>query len=100
MKYLLLLGALSAAAFGADFKGWFSDAACGVNNASSEKARRECAESCIKAGNAVVFVTEADQKVYKVTGDVKALDYIMNKVVVSGELKGDTLKITKVAKAD
>ena len=100
MKATFLLLALSASMFGADYKGWFSDDSCGAGNASSDKDRRDCAERCLKGGSAAVFVTEGDGKVYKVAGSVKPLDYIQNKVKVSGTLKGDTLTITKVEKAD
>jgi hypothetical protein len=86
--------------FATDYKGWFSDESCGAGNASSDKDRRECAERCIKNGAQPVFVTEGDGKIFKVAGNVKALDHIMNKVKVSGTLKGDTLTITKVEKTD
>ena len=100
MKATFLLLALSASMFGAEYKGWFSDESCGAGNASSEKDRRECAERCIKGGSPAVFVTEGDGKVYKIAGKVKALDFINNKVKVSGKLTGDTLTIEKVEKAD
>ncbi len=98
MKATFLLLALSASMFAADYKGWFSDESCGAGNASSEKDRRECAERCIKNGAAPVFVTEGDGKVYKIAGNVKPLEFINDKVQVTGTLKGDTLTIAKVEK--
>ena len=80
--------------------GWISDASCGASNASSKAESRECAERCIKDGAAAVFVSEADQKVYKIADKSKVLAHVKHKVKISGEVKGDTLSITEIKKAD
>jgi hypothetical protein len=89
----------AAVASGATMTGWISDASCGVANAKGDAEARECAKSCIKNGSAPVFVSDADQKVYKLAGkDVKAhMDY---KVKVTGDVKGGTITVQDIRKAD
>jgi hypothetical protein len=81
--------------------GWISDASCGSGNGNGEAASRDCAKRCINGGAAPVFVSEADQKVYKLDGGggdaaKKHLDY---KVKVTGDVKGDTIKVSEIKKA-
>ena len=78
--------------------GWISDASCGASNANGEAASRDCAKRCINGGAAAVFVSEADQKVYKLEGGdaKKHVDY---KVKVTGDVKGDTIKVSEIKKA-
>lgn len=79
--------------------GWVSDSMCGASNGNGSAESRKCAKDCIKNGSSAVFVTEKDQKVYKLAGkDVKPM--IDHKVTISGELKGDTFTVTDVKKAD
>ena len=93
----LLLGCLFSYALpAATYTGWVSDATCGAGNASSKAEARSCAESCIKGGAAPVFVTEGDQKVYKIADAAKVKNHLKGKVRVTGTLKGDTLTITQV----
>ena len=91
--------AISASA-ATTMKGWISDASCGSGNASSKAESRECAERCLKGGAPAVFVSEADQKVYKVADTKKVLDHVKYKVAVTGDVKGDTLTITEIKKAE
>jgi hypothetical protein len=46
-----------------------------------------------------VFVSEADQKVYKLSDATKASAHLKGKVKVSGTVKGDTLTITDIKDA-
>ena len=79
--------------------GWISDASCGASNASGSAESRECANRCIKSGAAPVFVNEADQKVYKLTGKGVAKQHLDHKVKIKGEVKGDTITVTEIEKA-
>jgi hypothetical protein len=90
----------AAAAVAATMTGWISDSNCGAGNASAAKESRECAERCIKSGAAPVFVTENDGKVYRIAGDVKALDHIQHKVQIIGDVKGDTITVKEIKKQD
>ena len=80
--------------------GGISDASCGASNAGAKKESRECAERCIKSGAPAVFVSEADNKVYKIAGNAKPLDHIQHKVQVTGDVKGDTITVKEIKKAD
>ena len=94
----LFAGAVLAA--GADLKGWISDASCGASNANSTAASRECAKNCIKNGADAVFVTDGDNKVYKIAGKADVKAHLDGKVKVKGEVKGDTITIQEIAKAE
>jgi len=89
----------TALASGASMTGFISDSSCGASNGNGSAASRECAKNCINNGAAPVFVSEKDQKVYKLAGkEVKAhLDY---KVRITGEVNGDTITVTEIKKAD
>ena len=89
----------TALASGATMTGYISDSQCGVSNGNGSKESRTCAKDCIKNGASPVFVSEKDQKVYKLAGkDVKShLDY---KVTITGDVKGDTITVADVQKAD
>ena len=89
-----------AAAVAGPMTGWISDASCGASNASAEKASRECAERCIKSGAPAVFVSDADQKVYKIAGNVKVADHLQHKVQIDGDVKGDTITVKEIKKAN
>ena len=89
-----------AAATAAPMTGWISDASCGASNASGEKGSRECAERCIKNGAPAVFVSDGDQKVYKIAGNVKVTDHLQHKVQINGDVKGDTITVKEIKKAN
>lgn len=99
MRRLILASICTLPLLAGEFKGWISDSSCGVGNASAKAENRDCAESCLKNGAKPVLVTDGDQKVLKLDGgDVKG--HIRHKVKITGELKGDTLKVAKIEKAD
>jgi hypothetical protein len=87
-------------AVGADLTGWISDASCGASNANSSAASRECAKNCIKNGADPVFVTDGENKVYKISGKVDVKAHIDGKVKVKGDVKGDTITIEEIQKAE
>ena len=76
--------------------GWISDSACGTSNAGAAQAQRDCAKRCLDSGENAVFVSDGDQKVYKLTGAPDAKDHVKTKVRVSGTIDGDTLKVSKL----
>jgi hypothetical protein len=93
-----LLGAalLSSSAAAAEMTGWISDSTCGAGNASSKESARECAQRCLEGGAEAVFVSEADQKVYKLSDQVEAKKHVKGKVKVTGTVSGDKLTISKI----
>jgi hypothetical protein len=96
---LLSGGLLLTAASAAELTGWISDSNCGAGNASSKASARTCAERCIKEGAAPVFVSESDQKVYKLSDAAKANAHLKGKVKITGAIKGDTITITDIKDA-
>jgi hypothetical protein len=99
-SYIAITYMTVAAAAAGPMTGWISDASCGAGNASAEKASRECAERCIKSGAPAVFVNDADQKVYKIAGNVKVTDHLQHKVQINGDVKGDTVTVKEIKKAE
>jgi hypothetical protein len=100
---LLTLGALSALA--GEMTGYLSDEKCAMagSKASSAKewikpeAFESCVQKCVKAGSAVVFVTE-DNKILKIDADSmkKITPHLGHKVVVNGATDGGTLKVESI----
>jgi hypothetical protein len=83
----------------ASMVGWISDASCGASNGKGDAASRECTKRCIEGGAAAVFVSEADQKVYKLNGNVDTKKHLDYKVQVNGDVQGDTIKVKEIKKA-
>lgn len=99
MKRTILLSlSLAFASFAGEWTGYISDAACGAANANDTAASKECAKNCVKGGSAPVFVT--DGKVIKIADPKKVMNFVGDKVKVSGKLEKDTLSVEKIAKAD
>ncbi|HYP14390.1 MAG TPA: hypothetical protein VEQ63_10745, partial [Bryobacteraceae bacterium] len=71
----------------ASMTGWISDASCGASNAKAAKEARECTETCLKNGAAPVFVSDGDNKVYKLAGTTDQVkNHLKHKVKVTGDL--------------
>jgi hypothetical protein len=99
----LILGAITIAlAVGSgtiaaqdNWTGVISDSMCGLKHANGDRA---CTEACMKKGASHVFVS--GDKVYKLV-DAKKLvaGHEGHKVQLTGELKGDTITVTKLGMA-
>ena len=99
MKKLGLLFAFTAAAFGAEWTGYISDAKCGAKHSDGSPASVACVKGCIKGGSAAVFVV--DGKVLKLANASKVGEELYGlKVKITGSLEGDTVTIGSIAKAD
>lgn len=96
VSFLLTAGSVLAGTL----TGWISDASCGAANASAKAEARECAKACIKNGNAPVFVSDKDGKVYKIAGKADAKAHLDYKVNVAGDVNGDTITVREIRKAD
>ena len=93
MKWLAVASMLCGTAMAADYKGYIIDQSCA--NDSSMKGNEACARKCIKKGSPAVLLT-ADEKVYKLDDQSKVVDHAGQKVVVSGTLDGDTIKVDAI----
>jgi hypothetical protein len=99
MKRLLLasvfvLAFVALSAFAEQLTGVFTCSKCRHTDASAAN----CAKTCIKNGVAPIFIT-TDGKAYKIANTDKVGDRILEKVTVTGDVKGDTLTIESVESA-
>ena len=97
----LALSASSAAA--AEWKGTISDAMCAAKHSADEHggkttSHRDCVEKCVNGGGKYVFVSEKDKKVYKIANqDFAGLKtHAAHEVVLTGEMKDDTITVSKI----
>lgn len=88
-----MLFGLAASSLAADFKGFVQDESCSTKPAM--KGNAECAEKCIKGGQAAVLVTP-DGKIYKIAEQDKITAHAGHNVTITGNLKGDTISVEKV----
>jgi Protein of unknown function (DUF5818) len=93
MRGLILWAALSIAGMAADFSGYVIDETCAGKPAM--KGNEACARKCLKGGAPAVLLT-ADAKVYKLDDQAKAVEHAGHKVIVTGKLEGDTIKIENI----
>ena len=91
LKKLLIVGALaSISAMAADWTGYIVDKSCAGKKAMW--GNEACAKSCIKRGDAAVFVTE-DGKVYQIANQNKVTDVAGKKVTLTGKMDGETITV-------
>jgi hypothetical protein len=93
MTAALLVCGLAATGMAADFTGFVEDTACSTK--AGMKNNAECAQKCIKGGDAAVLVTP-DGKIYKIADQDKIVAHAGHNVTITGDLKGDTISVTKV----
>jgi hypothetical protein len=103
MKALFIVGAMSllsaAGAFAGDqtWIGAISDKMCGADHKKmgGKMSGRECTQACAKGGAPYVLVS--DGKVYQLTNhDADLRTHAGHTVNLTGELKGDTIRISKI----
>ena len=84
--------------------GMISDSACGASHAKmieghkeAKMTERDCTLACVKAGGKFVFVSGG--KVYTVANQKLAAltDHAGETVSVTGDVKGDTITVSKVS---
>jgi hypothetical protein len=78
-----------------EWVGWITDRKCALSGQFTGDKHKACAE----AGQPLVFVNEADRKIYTLSDHAKALDLIGQKVLVRGEMKGDAIEVRLVEPA-
>jgi hypothetical protein len=96
------LGAFAGAA-SKTMDGMISDSACGTSHAKmiqehkeAKMTDRDCTLACVKAGGNFVFVSEG--KVYNVANQKLAAlsEHAGETVSLTGDIKGDTITVSKV----
>jgi len=90
---LTLVASLAAAP--QKLTGVLTDSMCVRKHMMSGVSAAECVRECVKGGAKYVLVVNG--KVYELQGDQKKLyDLAGQKIVVTGEVKGDKLSITAI----
>jgi hypothetical protein len=74
------------------WSGWITDQKCAASGKYAGTEHRKCVES----GAAVVFVNDADKKIYMVSDPDKVKAHIGEKVTLQGTAKGETLEVETV----
>ena len=96
MMVAFVLALFAMTMMGAEWKGAISESGCGLKHADG--GAEKCVTSCVKRGAAPVFVT--DGKVIKIANADKVMDFLGQKVTVSGKLADDTVTVESIKKAD
>jgi hypothetical protein len=84
------------------WKGKISDAMCGAKHAEGEHGTkkmtdRQCVEACVKGGEKYVFVSDGDKVLTIANQDFDGLKvHAGHEVMLTGDLKGDTITVTKI----
>jgi hypothetical protein len=93
MSIVLVASALAFAGDGS-WTGYITDSKCGVKGV--HEGAEECTAKCMKAGAKLVFVNDADKKVYAIADQDKASAHAGHHVAVKGSVEGDTLTIASI----
>jgi hypothetical protein len=95
-KLSLAFGVLSLFAVNAMADSWegvISDAKCG--KAHAEKLNEKCVQSCVKGGQAAVFVT-SEGKVLKIHNPEAVAEHLGHKVTLTGKLMDGAVHVDSV----
>ncbi len=90
MLVLLSIGALAAGEKGT-WTGWVSDAKCGA------KVDAACAKKCAEAGQALVFVNDADKSVLAVSNPEVLKGHEGHHIKVNGTVANNSLTISSMS---
>jgi len=92
----LFVAVFAMTALAGEWTGYISDSHCGAKHTDGSQAAVNCVKSCVKGGQAPVFVT-ADNRVVKISNpDAVKESQLGKKVKISGELKEDKLTINSI----
>lgn len=86
----------SMSAMAEKWTGTISDAKCSMAHADPTAKSIACVESCVKGGQAPVFVV--DGKVLKIdaASKEKVMSHLGHKVMITGKLTGDSVMVKSV----
>ncbi len=98
---LLVAVMVAGSGFADERVGWISDEKCANAGKARSADHAQCAQSCVKDGQAIVFVDEQTGRVAKVTNPDKLTDFVGKKVTIVGELLGPgEVEISSVKASD
>jgi hypothetical protein len=95
----LVVAPIAAAAAGTagSWNGWITDDKCGAKGANA--AHKDCAGKCLEKGAKLVFVNDADKKIYKLDKQDVAKQHIGHEVTVKGTATGDSIAVDSIEPA-
>jgi hypothetical protein len=95
--FIVSTASLATAATDQTWSGTISDKMCGANHQAmqSKQSDRDCTLACSRDGTPYVLVSGG--KVYQLSGhDADLKTHAGHAVAISGELKGGTIRVSKV----
>ena len=94
---LMLVAALSTGCLLAEqWTGWVADQKCAkAGNFTGAQHQK-----CVSEGQPVVFVNEADKKIFLVNDQEKLKELVGKKVTLNGEMKSGTIEVASAAAAE
>jgi hypothetical protein len=101
MKRLGFTAALFAmGAFAETWTGTITDANCGAKHVDASEKSQACAKACVKRGAAAVLVVGDKVMKFDDSSKAKVADLVGQKVVVTGDLKDDTVTVATIKAAE
>ena len=94
---ILLVAAVLAFAGDGSWTGYITDSKCGAK--AAHEGAEECTVKCMKEGAKLVFVNDADKKVYAIADQDKVTPHAGHHVAVKGSVEGDTLTVASIEMA-
>jgi hypothetical protein len=94
-KLVFAFSVIAATMLAGEFKGVISETKCGAAHTDGSEKSINCIKACVKAGAKPVLVGEGG-KIYKLSDPTKVDAHLGHKVVVTGDLKDDTITIASV----
>jgi hypothetical protein len=91
---VVLIASALAFAGGGSWTGYIVDDKCGVK--AAHEGAEDCTAKCVKQGAKLVFVNDADKKVYTIADQDKVSAHAGHHVAVKGSVEGDTLTVASV----
>ncbi len=92
---------IAGSGLAAERVGWVTDEKCANAGKATNADHAQCAQTCIKGGEAIVFFDEASGRVVKVKNPDKVKDFVGEKVTIVGELVGaEEVEIRSVQASD
>ena len=81
---------------GKELVGWIADEKCANKGMAASEGHAGCAKTCVDGGQPIVFVDDADKKVYKVDNQDAVKDHVGHKVTIAGKIDGDSIHVDSV----
>ncbi len=76
--------------------GWLADEKCALGGKAATDDHAGCAQNCVKGGQPIVFVSEADKAVYTLDSPDKVQEHVGHKVTLEGTMDGTTIAVASV----